>query len=145
MNPLKYNPLKSSFSSEHIHESEVKSFVNEWLRNVNEENLSAIVNMYSRNAILLPTLSSEICVGREEIQRYFVQFLGKEELQGRFTKLYVQILDDTALASGEGVISYRNNRQKNSREVKVDFRYTFAIQKGTEGWHIINHHSSLVP
>ena len=85
MNPLKYNPLKSSFSSEHIHESEVKSFVNEWLRNVNEENLSAIVNMYSRNAILLPTLSSEICVGREEIQRYFVQFLGKEELQGRFT------------------------------------------------------------
>ena len=91
MNPLKYNPLKSSFSSEHIHESEVKSFINEWLRNVNEENLSAIVNMYSRNAILLPTLSSEICVGREEIQRYFVQFLGKEELQGRFTKLYVSV------------------------------------------------------
>ena len=145
MNPLKYNPLKSNFESEHIHESEVKSFVNEWLRNVNEENVSAIVNMYSRNAILLPTLSSQICIGREEIQRYFIQFLGKEELQGRITKMYVQILDDTALASGEGIIKYRNSSQKNSREVKVDFRDTCAIQKGTEGWHIINHHSSLVP
>jgi uncharacterized protein (TIGR02246 family) len=145
MNPLKYNPFKNTFASDHIHENEIKAVINQWLSNVNDERLSDVVAMYAPNAILLPTLSDRICVGREEIQQYFIKFLGKEELNGRITKMYVQIADDTAIASGMGVFQYRNESKKNSRQVEVDFRYSFVVQKGQDGWHILNHHNSLVP
>jgi hypothetical protein len=101
--------------------------------------------MYAPNAILLPTLSERICIGREEIQQYFIKFLGKDELKGHITKMYIQIADDTAIASGLGIFTYRDSSKKNSRKVEVDFRYSFVVQKGQEGWHILNHHNSLVP
>jgi uncharacterized protein (TIGR02246 family) len=145
MNPLKYNPFKSTFASEHFSESDVRTVINQWLTHVNQENLSDIVLMYAPNAILLPTLSERICIGREEIQQYFIKFLGKDELKGHITKMYIQIADDTAIASGLGIFTYRDSSKKNSRKVEVDFRYSFVVQKGQEGWHILNHHNSLVP
>ena len=145
MNPLKYNPFKSQFNSEHIHENEIKAVMNQWISNINEENLSAVVEMYAPSAILLPTLSDQIYVGREQIQQYFIKFLGKDDLNGHFTKMYIQIADDTAIASGMGVFTYLNSSQKNRRKIDVDFRYSFVVQKGQSGWHILNHHNSLVP
>jgi len=145
MNPFAYTPFAAEYSNEKIDRATVKKLLNNWITYVNEENLTAVVNMYAENAILLPTLSDQIRIGRPEIQQYFIKFLGKDSLNGTVTKLYIQIADDTGIASGQGVFKYRTTGKKNAEWVEVDFRFSFVFQKGIQGWQILNHHSSLVP
>lgn len=143
--PLEYNPFGKSFHSEHISKTEVKQLVNTWLNLVNTAQLGELVGFYAPEAVMLPTLSNEIRIGREEISDYFVQFLGRQGLKGTVDQLIVQVADDTAVASGVGEFSYQGGSPKDPKPITIDYRFTFVFQQGIHGWQILTQHSSLVP
>ena len=52
-----------------------KSFLDKWLNTVASGDPGKVTSLYADDAILLPTVSSEIAVGKNNIRLYFDTFL----------------------------------------------------------------------
>lgn len=114
--------------------------LNSWIKHLNEHNLEKILDMYHTSAILLPTLSSKIRRGKDEIRDYFVHFLAKDQLTAELKEVYIQSIysNKIKIDSGIYVFSWLNEqKQKESLEA----RFTFVIENGL----ILEHHSSIQP
>lgn len=114
--------------------------LNKWVQKVNSHDIDAVVELYSKDAILLPTLSNVIRKTPLEIRDYFIHFLGKKELEAKVTEVYIQSIynDDIKVDSGTYTFSYINEQDEKE---ELAARFTFIIQNGL----ILEHHSSVAP
>ena len=103
-----------------------------------------VAGLYAPDAVLLPTMSSQVRDSRAEIADYFAHFLELRPL-GTVTESHVRILDrDTALHSGR----YRFDLLEigpGGGPNTVDARFTFVYEKRGARWLIVEHHSSKAP
>ena len=99
-----------------------------------------VVANYAEDAILIPTLSSQIRHTHSEIQDYFEHFLQKEP-EGRIEEHNIRIYGDIAINSG--LYTFTVKEDGAPREVRA--RFTFVYRRFGEQWLIIEHHSSLLP
>ena len=102
---------------------------------------SEIVNLYSSEAILLPTLSPIMSFHPEMIRDYFIFLSTFTELKVRVKTLVTKTYGNIAMATGFYTFAFFKEGQYETVEARFDFWYRL------EGnvWKIIFHHSSKVP
>ncbi|MEV5507397.1 SgcJ/EcaC family oxidoreductase [Streptomyces orinoci] len=101
-----------------------------------------VADLYARDAVLLPTVSSRIRTNRAGIVDYFEHFLLSKPV-GRIQERYINVLSDTA-AVDTGLYRFTLTNEDGSTS-HVDARYTFVYVLRGGRWLILNHHSSAVP
>jgi uncharacterized protein (TIGR02246 family) len=112
-----------------------------WLAAVCQHDPAAVAALYAPNGVLVGTVAQRIKQGRADIQGYFVRFLAKTGLCGRFTSHLVQPYPGWTIHSGTYVFEW----SERGRRITVPARYTFVWVQTPEGWKIANHHSSALP
>lgn len=120
---------------------EVAALFDRWNAALATGKPAEVVALYAPNGILQPTVSNEVRVGPEAIERYFVDFL-RLKPHGTINYREVRVLDaDTALDSGV----YTFAITKDGKPAQVQARYTYVYEKVGGEWKIANHHSSAMP
>lgn len=122
-------------------EREIAALFDRWNAALATGKPSAVTALYAPNGVLQPTVSNEVRVGPQAIQRYFDDFL-KLQPVGTVNFREIRLLDDnTALDSG--VYTFRINKDGERQQVQA--RYTYVYEKVDGQWKIANHHSSAMP
>lgn len=120
---------------------EIAALFDRWNAALATGNPRQVVALYAPDGILQPTVSNEVRVGPEAIERYFVDFL-KLKPRGTINFREIRVLDaDTALDSGV----YTFAITKDGKPAEVQARYTYVYEKVGGEWKIANHHSSAMP
>lgn len=111
--------------------------IDAWLTAVNACSVGDVSKLYAPDAILLPTLSGELCDTPEQIRLYFEHFLGRPDFKAELQSCYVQQYSEIKIDSG----IYRFNWCVDGKPFSTRARFTFVIRNDL----IVEHHSSLVP
>jgi uncharacterized protein (TIGR02246 family) len=98
-----------------------------------------VANRYSRDAVLLPTVSDIPRTSHETIEEYFVNFLQKKP-QGTILESYVQIGNNYAKDSG--IYEFEMGAE-NGKKVKARYTFVYVFEDGQ--WKILHQHSSQMP
>ena len=120
--------------------SEISEQFDKWNKALLTEDPDQVVACYAEDAILLPTVSAQVRHNHEEIRDYFVHFLAKKP-EGRIDEQNIRIFNDIAINSGLYTFAVTDNGQRSN----VAARFTFVYRKNSQGWQIIEHHSSVLP
>ena len=117
--------------------------VEKWMDNLCRRDIDRIVEFYSKNAILVPTLSKEIRQGEDEIRDYFIDFVGDHpNLCGEIIFEESQdMLPAGIVVSGVYNFSW-GEEEKEERTAR--FTYVFSLGEGRK-WKVLTHHSSAMP
>lgn len=99
-----------------------------------------VVELYSEDAILLPTLSNTVRHNHAELRKYFVNFLQKKP-RGTINESNFRDLGDIAIHSG----IYTFTLEEDGQTSDARCRFTYVYRKLANQWKIIEHHSSLMP
>lgn len=100
-----------------------------------------VAALYTKDAVLLPTLSNKVRTTPAEIEDYFVSFL-KKNPKGQIDTSELSVLSPT-LATRAGLYTFFTN--VDGVEGKVQARYSFLYRKVGDKWLIAQHHSSAMP
>ncbi len=118
-------------------ENKISSLFNKWNNSLLTEDPKEVIKLYTKDAILLPTLSNQVRHNHEEIEDYFVKFLSKST-QGKIDEANIRINDNIAINSGMYTFSF-------SDASTAQARFTFVYKLVNNEWLIIEHHSSHLP
>jgi len=129
-----------STHSTSISEKEVQGLFSLWNDALATLDSSEVANRYSKNALLLPTVSDRPRNDYESIKDYFDTFL-KSEPQGEILESYVQIGECGKWAQDNGLYEFT----KGVSGEKIKGRYTFTYIHEDDEWKISHHHSSQMP
>lgn len=116
---------------------DVKQKISDWNAKLQTQNPDEVVSCYSKNAILLPTLSNQVRHNHEEIRDYFVNFVAKKP-QCTVEEHNVRIHGNIAINSGVYAFTFGDGSSARGR-------FTFAYEDVNGNLEIIEHHSSLMP
>tara|TARA_Y100001968_G_C19066218_1_gene576118 strand:+ start:272 stop:664 length:393 start_codon:yes stop_codon:yes gene_type:complete len=122
------------------HKNPEKTIYN-WLDVVSKHNPVDIVNLYTKDGVLLGTLADNIKKGRNKIIDYFIEFV-KKKPTGEINSILVQENKDIAIVDGTYTFSLKNE------EGVIDYlpaRFTFVLKNIEGNWLIATHHSSKQP
>ncbi|WP_394835406.1 SgcJ/EcaC family oxidoreductase [Pendulispora rubella] len=100
-----------------------------------------VADLYAPHAVLLPTVSNEIRVDRDDIIDYFVKFL-KSKPQGKIDREIVDVVDENT-AINTGVYTFTLTQDGKQQQVTARYTYVYELMGGK--WLIVNHHSSVMP
>jgi uncharacterized protein (TIGR02246 family) len=98
----------------------------------------AVAKRYSKNAVLLPTVSDTPRTDYESIKDYFNNFL-KLQPQGKILESHV--MTGTNWAKDVGI--YEFTMGKDGSKVKARYSFIYVYEDGA--WKISHHHSSAMP
>ena len=121
-----------------VNEEQVIALFGDWNDALATGDPDVVTNMYTEDAVLLPTVSNQVRHNHAEIRDYFVAFLAKQP-QGVITESNARVLSDT-LATNAGVYVFTFG---DGSTVSARFNYTYELRGGA--WKIIQHHSSAMP
>lgn len=122
-------------------EDEISHLLRRWAAAVESRDPDRVISLYAEDALLVPTLSNNICRGLPEIRQYFVEFMQKKamaEIGLQHTHLY----GDIATCSGFYTFTFSPDP---GDSFIVDARFTFVYRRFSDGWLIVEHHSSRMP
>jgi uncharacterized protein (TIGR02246 family) len=108
-----------------------------------------VVNLYAKDAILLPTVENGPYTNHTQIRKYFVHFL-ENKPSGKIDKSEIRVGCNMAFDSGLYTFTYAKCPQppqppdpKCPATVKARYTYVYKHVGGT--WLIWHHHSSVQP
>ena len=97
-----------------------------------------MLSLYHSEAILLPTLDSEIRNTPKLINEYFITFLKKEPQCTIQEAKEIKISESAVALAGHYSFKFKDNSSANAR-------FTYLFSKKNDEWKISHHHSSLQP
>jgi uncharacterized protein (TIGR02246 family) len=118
-------------------EREVAALFDLWNATLSIGEPAAVSALYAAGAVLLPTLSNQPRVTREEKEDYFRMFLALRP-SGTIEFRRIRIDCDTAVDAGIYRFAFADGRN-------VRARYTFVYGREGGRWRITSHHSSAMP
>jgi uncharacterized protein (TIGR02246 family) len=124
--------------SEPINESEVRNLFQLWNSALATEDPDAVAKRYSKDSVLLPTVSDIPRTDYDLIRDYFVDFL-KKKPQGEILESNVQIGHNWCQDAG----IYEFTMGATGDKVKGRYSFVYAWEDGQ--WKISHHHSSVMP
>tara|TARA_B100001989_G_C24380461_1_gene384042 strand:- start:104 stop:475 length:372 start_codon:yes stop_codon:yes gene_type:complete len=110
-----------------------------WINAVESLQLTSILDLYHPQAILLPTLSNQICTTNNHIQEYFTSFLQKNP-KCTINEYHIQPIDSSQHAIISGIYTFTFNN-----ETIASARFTFCFDHSADQPLIKHHHSSVLP
>ena len=114
--------------------------IENWLKIVSKHKPKDIVNLYTKDGVLLGTLADNIKKGRGHVIEYFNEFV-KKKPTGEITSFFVQESKDFAIVDGTYTFHLIDNGQLDS----IPARFTFVLKNMNGKWLIATHHSSKQP
>ncbi len=120
-----------------MNNNEIQQLFEEWNSALKTGSAKKVSSLYEENAILIPTISKQICHCRGEIEDYFVHFLAKRP-QGLIIEANIRHYGQIAINSG--VYSFIFDDAS-----VVQARFTFVYRWHGTHWLISEHHSSQLP
>lgn len=117
---------------------QVEGWFESWNQALATGDPAQVAQLYGDNALLLPTLSSELRETPEAITDYFSSFLARHP-SGSVTHRQIRLGCDGAVDAG----TYRFTLH--DPEATIEARYTFVYGLEDGHWRILHHHSSLLP
>jgi uncharacterized protein (TIGR02246 family) len=126
----------------HHAQQELRAEIRRWLTAIGSGSADAVIRLYAKDAILLPTLSSKVLDTPEKLKSYFDQFTGLAGLKGNVDREYIRFFGDTATASGIYAFSFLDT---DGATEQMKARFSFVYRLTVEGWLIVEHHSSVMP
>ncbi len=130
-------PARAAQACTPINEKEVAQLFDQWNSALASGDPDQVVALYSSDALLLPTLSSEPRTSPAGIRDYFNGFLAGEP-QGHIDSRSIQLGCNEAMSAGTYSFRFADGQQ-------VKARYTFVYVFSDGRWQIQHHHSSLMP
>ena len=121
-----------------INEPEVKNLFQLWNSALLTENPDTVAKRYSKNAILLPTVSDVPRTDYALIKDYFVNFL-KKQPKGEIIQSHVTTGHNWCQDAG----IYEFTMRKTGDKVKGRYSFVYVWEEGQ--WKIVHHHSSVMP
>lgn len=130
--------MPESKINQKINKEQVQDLFNVWNRALATLDSDAVAMCYSKEAVLLPTVSDTPRTDYNSIKNYFDTFLLRKP-QGKIIDSYVTI--------GEGfckdVGTYEFTMGDDESKVKGRYSFVYVYEDGT--WKIAHHHSSMMP
>lgn len=121
-----------------------KKLVENWIKVLEGYKPNEIVNLYSKDAILLGTLAEEPLVGKNKIKGYFKDFV-KLHPEGEVTYYYGRCIGFGKIIV-DGNYTFMLDDKKGRKEVEARFTFLFKRSCWRFGkWEIVTHHSSERP
>mmetsp|Transcript_2737 Transcript_2737/g.5836 ORF Transcript_2737/g.5836 Transcript_2737/m.5836 type:complete len:449 (+) Transcript_2737:236-1582(+) len=121
-----------------ITEEEVRNLFQLWNSALATEDADVVASRYSKNAVLLPTVSDVPRTSYDLIQDYFVGFL-KKKPQGEILESNVTIGHNWCQDAG----IYEFTMGATGDKVKGRYSFVYVYEDGQ--WKIAHHHSSVMP
>merc|ERR1712176_430975 len=121
-----------------VTEQEVKDLFQLWNNALATEDPDTVAKRYSKEGVLLPTVSNVPRTDYALIKDYFTSFL-KKKPQGEILESYVAIGDGQC--SDMGIYEFTMGATGD----KVKGRYSFNYVWEDNQWKIAHHHSSVMP
>ena len=125
-----------------------RTFPRKWGAAIASGSVKNALSMYSSNAVLVPTYSSEILQGHKQMAPYFREFMGRPNMQVAITKVVLRKSAATPVVSGFYTITWGNaGPNEKPAMVKTHLRdmEPFRNGQGNVDWRALTHHSSVVP
>ncbi|MFM2080011.1 MAG: hypothetical protein RLZZ219_693 [Cyanobacteriota bacterium] len=132
--------LAETAACEPISRAEVVALFERWNGALASGDPATVAALYSDDALLLPTLSSEPRSSPGAITDYFKGFLALAP-RGRIDSRTIQLGCDSAVDAG----TYSFTLNGAEPPGRVQARYTFVYARRDGEWRIVHHHSSLQP
>lgn len=120
-----------------MNKNEILALFKQWNNAIKTKEPRRVIELYAHNAVLLPTISNNVCHNHEEMEKYFTDFLTREPV-GELDETNITIFNEIAMNSGLYTFSFKDGS-------KVQARFTFVYQWDGKSWKIIKHHSSQMP
>jgi uncharacterized protein (TIGR02246 family) len=120
-----------------ISQSEVQMLFERWNKALQSRDPEQVARLYSRDAVLLPTLSDEPRTDHDSIVDYFTHFLEKRphgEISQREILIGCNMLQDAGLYTF---------RFADGSSAEARYSFVYVLEDGE--WKISHHHSSLQP
>lgn len=127
-------------ANECSNKDEVTKLFKKWDGALQTGNPETVTELYSEDAVLLPTVSNKVRANHAAIADYFHHFL---ELKPKGTLNEVHLACYGDIVINEGIYTF--DVVKDGKPAKIQARYTFVYHKDDGEWKIISHHSSLMP
>jgi uncharacterized protein (TIGR02246 family) len=129
---------KKAAAENQITKDQVKNLFYLWNDALDTLDSDAVAKRYSKNAVLLPTVSDTPRTDYESIKDYFDNFL-KLQPQGQILESHVLVGDNWAKDVG----IYEFTMRANGSKVKARYSFVYVLEDGE--WKISHHHSSAMP
>lgn len=123
-----------------ISKEQVRNLFTLWNAALQTGDSRLVAKRYSKNALLLPTVSDEPRTTPEGIQDYFDHFLTLKP-QGVIVDGIVTVGDGWAQDAGIYEFALGSTGDK----VRARYSFVYNYEKGTDRWLIGHHHSSAMP
>ena len=120
-----------------ISQAEVQMLFERWNKALQSRDPERIAHLYSRDAVLLPTLSDEPRTDHDSIVDYFSHFLQKRP-NGEISQR--EILIGCNMVQDAGLYNFRFLDGSNAQ---ARYSFIYVLEDGV--WKISHHHSSLLP
>lgn len=126
---------------------ELKKMYQNWCDAINtaKGNPQKIVKYYAPDAILLPTLSSEVLFNTNKgLDDYFTVLTSYPDIKCTTQKLITRLYGDL-VGVNAGLYTFTYFDKKSDKNITLLARFTFVYEKLGNQWLIVSHHSSLRP
>ncbi len=124
-----------------MNKEKIENLTQHWINTLQTQSPKEVVNLYTDDAILIPTVSNKIRESKEAKLNYFETFLQKKP-KADIVESTVTLNADGATHTGKYVFNLETEKGPES----VTCRFTFQFKQIENGeWKITHHHSSLNP
>nr|WP_152552459.1 SgcJ/EcaC family oxidoreductase [Mangrovibacter sp. MFB070] len=116
---------------------EIEARFTVWNNALQTGDAQQVAALYTRDAVLLPTVSNQVRLTNDQRVDYFEHFLEKKPV-GEINQRTVRLGCNTAIDSGIYTFTFSDN-------TTIQARYTFTYDYVDNQWLISSHHSSAMP
>ena len=139
--PVARRSFGSASATSMISKSEVTGLFSVWNDALATLDSDKVAQCYSKDAVLLPTVSDSPRAGTAAIKDYFDAHLLKKP-QGRILKSWIKVGECGLWAQDNGI--YEFTMGTTGDVVKARYTFVYALEDNGE-WKIVHHHSSVMP
>jgi uncharacterized protein (TIGR02246 family) len=118
---------------------EIAQLFDAWDAALGSGDPDAVVALYARDAVLLPTFSARVRTTEEGRRDYFAGFLRRCP-RARIVEGHARAYGDVAVHSGIYAFVFGAGHEREARA-----RFTFVYRRVNGRWWIVEHHSSCLP
>ncbi|MBT5265617.1 MAG: SnoaL-like domain-containing protein [Rhodospirillaceae bacterium] len=102
-----------------------------------------VTALYAADAVLLATLEDDVLIGSAAILGYFRTFLNRAQLTVDFRPAH--FWSDRTYGGAGGIYIFSWSDPATGGRLRSTARFSFVFRRGTGGWAIYQHHSSVTP
>lgn len=112
-----------------------------WVNAVESGNARNVVKLYDDKSIMISSFAQEPITTRADLLNYYQKVVVNPDVKVDVVELHSRRYGNTAINSGEYMLSYTQEGET----ISIPARFSFTYVLHNNQWVIVDHHSSRVP